>query len=125
MKFFLLVCMMCFLARVKPLGALADLNKMKAQLPVYLQRAASFNAVYSNVGDFTEGVLEWWRKNSDDQISEWSRAARIVFAISPNSASCERVFALLKSMFGEQQMNSLSDFIQAALMLRYNKRVVG
>jgi hypothetical protein len=46
-------------------------------------------------------------------------------ARSARTASCERVFALLKSMFGEQQMNSLSDFIQAALMLRYNKRVVG
>ena len=26
-----------------------------------------------------------------------------MFAISPNSASCERVFALLKRLFGEQQ----------------------
>ena len=36
-------------------------------------------------------------------------AARVVFAISPNSASCERVFALLKRLFGEQQMSSLAD----------------
>ena len=37
----------------------------------------------------------------------------------------ERVFALIKNMFGEQQMFSLSDIIQAALMLRYNGRRVG
>ena len=43
----------------------------------------------------------------------------------PNSASCERVFALLKSMFGEEQMSALTDYIQSALMLRYNKRCVG
>jgi len=28
-------------------------------------------------------------------------------------------------MFGDQQATALSDYIQAALMLRYNKRKVG
>ena len=54
-----------------------------------------------------------------------AEAARVVFAISANSANCERVFALIKTMFGEQQMLSLSDMIQAALMLRSNGRRVG
>ena len=35
------------------------------------------------------------------------------------------VFALVKTMFDEQQMSTLADKIQAALMLRYNKRTVG
>ena len=35
-----------------------------------------------------------------------------------NSASCERVFALLKRLFGEQQMRSLADLVQAMLMQR-------
>ena len=52
-------------------------------------------------------------------------AARIVFAMSPSSASCERVFSLLKEMFGEQQMSALADYIRAALMLKFNKRVIG
>ena len=38
---------------------------------------------------------------------------------------CERVFLLLKLMFGEQQMEVLRYYIQAALMLRYNNRRVG
>ena len=41
------------------------------------------------------------------------------------SASCERVFALLKSLFGEQQMSALADYVQASLMLNYNGRRVG
>ena len=49
----------------------------------------------------------------------------MVFAISPNSAACERVFALLKVMFGDQQMSALADYIQTALMLAYNKRTLG
>ena len=32
---------------------------------------------------------------------------------------------LVKTMFGEQQMSALSDMIQAALMLRTNKRRLG
>lgn len=63
--------------------------------------------------------------NSDDAISGWVQAAQIVFAISPNSASCERVFALLKTMFGDLQVSTLADYIQAALMLRYNDRKIG
>ena len=55
----------------------------------------------------------------------WALAARIVFASSPNSASCERVFALLRNLFGELQMRSLADYVQAALMLNYNQRNVG
>ena len=66
-----------------------------------------------------DGVLP----NSDDQISAWSEAARIVFAMSPNSALCERVFALLKNMFGDEQMSSLADYIQAALMLNELQRM--
>ena len=50
---------------------------------------------------------------------------RIVFSSSPNSASCERVFALLRNLFGELQMRSLADYVQAALMLNYNQRSVG
>ena len=45
--------------------------------------------------------------------------------ISPNSASCERVFSLLRRMFGDQQLSSLADYIQSALMLAYNERQVG
>ena len=87
------------LANVKPLGALADIAKMKAQLPIYLSRAAGFTANTSDVEAFSDGVLEWWRRNGDSAISAWVDAARIVFAFSPNSASCERVFALLKNMW--------------------------
>ena len=44
---------------------------------------------------------------------------------SPETASCERVFALLRNLFGELQMKSLADYVQAALMLNNNQRSVG
>ena len=60
-----------------------------------------------------------------NSFKAWALAARIVFAISPNSASRERVFSVLERLFGDQQLSSLSDLLQASLMLNYNKRVVG
>ena len=76
------------------------------------------------VADYSDAILAWWRANGSS-FKAWAVAARIVFAISPNSASCERVFSLVKVMFGEQQMSALADYIAAALMLRFNKRQVG
>ena len=72
----------------------------------------------------SDAILDWWRTSSST-FPAWALAARVVFAISPNSGSCERVFARLKDLFGEQQASALADYVQAALMLNYNKRRVG
>ena len=68
--------------------------------------------------------MNWWRFNGH-HFSGWALAARIVFAISPNSASCERVFALLKNLFGNDAYGALSDYLNAALMKNYADRTVG
>ena len=47
---------------------------------------------------------------------------RIVGAFTPSSAAAERVFSLLKSMWGDTQLSALADMLQASLMLKYNKR---
>ena len=110
--------------RLAPTG-LGMLPGMKSELPLYLAAATSAPVFdKSSVDDFTEELLKWWRTNGKT-FPAWAEAARVVFAISANSANCERVFALIKTMFGEQQMLSLSDMIQAALMLRSNGRRVG
>ena len=98
---------------------------MQQQMPQFL--AACLLAPVFDVSDvaaYTEAILAWWRKNGKS-FPAWALAAQIVFAFSPNSASCERVFSLLKLMFGDQQMSALADYVRAALMLRYNERRVG
>jgi hypothetical protein len=50
---------------------------------------------------------------------------QIVGSLTPNSAAAERVFSMLKQMFGDTQMRALMDMIQAAFMLKYNGRTVG
>ena len=78
----------------------------------------------TSVEDFTEALLRWWRTNGKS-FPVWALAARIGFAISPSSAACERVFALLKKMFTDDQRSTLGDALEAALMLRSNGRRVG
>ncbi|KAK3280462.1 hypothetical protein CYMTET_11697 [Cymbomonas tetramitiformis] len=113
------------LACIVPLARANDgslVSDLEGELPDYLSAAAGFTCDHTDVVAFTEAVLGWWR-NHGNTIPKWSAAARIVFALSPNSCPCERVFSLLESMFGSGQETALADYLQAALMLRYNKRL--
>ena len=113
------------MAAITPLRSLDMLDQLKQEAPLYRAAAGSAGAFdKSSVADYTDAMLTWWRTNGGS-FPAWALAARIVFASSPNSASCERVFALLKNLFGEQQMSALADYVQAALMLNYNQRRVG
>ena len=78
----------------------------------------------SDMHIFTKGVLSWWATNGH-KFPTWAKAARMVFALTPNSASAERVFSLLKLMFGNTQGRALGDYLEVALMLKYNTRKVG
>ena len=69
-------------------------------------------------------MLGFWA-NYGNEFPTWALAMQIVGSFTPNSAAAERVFSMLKLMLGDTQMSALADMIQAALMLRYNKRVVG
>ena len=98
---------------------------LKVELSAYKVAARTITTLdYNDVSVFSTTVLQFWRLNAS-QIPAWSAAARIVFVITPNSAASERVFSLLEGMFGKDRHASLADVLQAALMLRYNKRTVG
>ena len=110
------------LAVVTPIARLCSLDDLKAEVPAFAAAAAGARiAAGSDIAAFTDDVLAWWRANTAT-LPAWAHAARIAFALAPNSASCERVFSLLESMFGDAQTSALSDYLQAALMLRYNGR---
>lgn len=103
------------------------LPHLMEELPIYLSLAAAVTIEHTESAEdhtFTNQVLKFFKDNASG-IPHWAAAARIVFAYTPNSAAAERVFSLLNSMFGDTQYSALADCIQASLMLRYNKRVVG
>ena len=113
------------LAVVKPLRNMTA--ALLGELPAYLVATAGVVIDHSEGKEdhsFTEQVLKWWATNGS-KFPAWAEAAQIIFAFTPNSAAAERVFSMLKSMFGDQQMETLADIIQTALMLRINERRVG
>ena len=97
---------------------------MIREIADYKAMAAGFTADPHKMDEFTEKVLRFWR-GKREKLPNFRAAARIAFALKPNSASCERVFSLLKQFFGEQEDDSLADLIQAILMLNYNNRSPG
>lgn len=115
------------LANIKPIREHVNIDELQAQLPAYLAAAARAPPHgLDDVAAYTESVLNFWRTNTTEaSMPAWRLAARITFAFSPNSASCERVFSLLSCMFDDAQHSSLADTIQAALMLRYNRNKRG
>jgi hypothetical protein len=84
--------------------------------------ASSSTCNHSDVGEFTEAVLGWW-KNHGGEVGAWAIGAQIVFSLTPNSAAAERIFSQMKDMFGDKQASALADMLQAAMMLRYHKRM--
>ncbi len=77
---------------------------MKAEVPFYLSACSSASLVvdHGDVKEFTTKVLKWWALADKSKFPAWAVAARIVFSFTPNSAACERVFSLLKFIFGDQ-----------------------
>ena len=110
-------------------GAAADgdetlpfVSQLKRDLPLYLAAVRGFTCNHGDVDEFTEAVLGWW-KNHAAEVGAWAVGAQIIFSLTPNSAAAERIFSQMKDMFGAKQASALSDMLQAAMMLRYHKRL--
>ena len=113
------------LSAIVPIGVHRLTPGLVRELPAYLLAATTCTGFdRGDIPAFTAGVLAWWKMNHP-QFPTWALAARIVFALLPSSAPCERVFSLVESMFGHDQLSSLADMLQGSVMLRYNDRVVG
>ena len=88
------------------------LDALKTELPAYLSHASDVSSEID--------PLKWWHDHSSG-LPHWSNAVRQVIAIQPSSAASERVFSLLNNTFSSQQDASLQDYIEASLMLQFNK----
>ena len=87
--------------------------------PDYAVACRGIQIDHRDVESFTSDVLAWWAANHT-KFPTWAIAARIAFSLSPNSASCERVFSLLQCVFGVDRVKSLADQVEASIMLRFN-----
>ena len=55
-------------------------------------------------------------------IQRWSNTAQNVLLLQPSSAAAERVFSVLNNTFASKQLRALEDYVEASIMLQYNKR---
>ena len=110
---------------MKPTGSLLDqslsclpfldadeLERLESELPAYLAQVCDLDP------DFNP--LEWWKQNAP-VLPSWSSAAKKILLVQPSSTAAERVFSLLKASFGDQQDSSLQDYVEASLVLQFNK----
>ena len=101
---------------IQPLAYHNLIVGMKSEVHAYLTACVGVVVDTSSMEAFTNSVLLFWRRNGH-KFPTWAAAARIMFSMTPNSASAERVFSLLKAMFGDAaRASSLSDLVQGSLM---------
>ena len=96
-----------------PFVTAEEITKLKAELPAYLAKVEDLDESLDN--------LQWW-KNQETNLPNWSALVKKILVVQPSSAAVERVFSPLKASFGDQQEQSLQDYIEASVMLRYNFR---
>lgn len=89
------------------------LSQLKAELPEYLVKAADVSADMA--------PLEWWDRQ-EHSLPHWSASVRKTILIQPSSAAAERVFSLMKASFNRSRDRALQDYIEASLILQYDKR---
>ena len=90
----------------------SSLSDLKSELSAYLAASEDVSPDLC--------PLEFWRRHKDS-LPSWASAVCKVILVQPSSAASERVFSILNQSFGEQQALSLQDYIEASLMLQYNK----
>ena len=103
---------------IKPLHHHNLIGGMEDEVHAYMAACVGVNIDASDHTSFTTTVLAFWRYHGH-KFPTWSTAARIMFAMSPNSCAAERVFSLLKLYFGHCH-GQLADYIEGSLMLAYN-----
>ena len=86
-----------------------------AELPDYV--SASQDVVVTT----EEEKVKWWYQHVE-RLPRWSAAVKQALLVHPSSAAAERAFSLLSAAFSDQQDRALADYLQASVMLQYNKR---
>jgi hypothetical protein len=67
-------------------------KRLQRDLLFYFAAASGFSIDHSDVGDFTEGFLGWWKSHATE-VGAWGDVALIAFTMAKNSAGAERVFS--------------------------------
>ena len=102
------VCEMCC---IPFLDSNEVIQQLQSELPTYLTIAEG------TAGD--TDVPQWWARHAREE-NHWASACSKILLLQPSSATSERVFSLLQSLFSDRKESALEDYIETSLMLQYN-----
>ena len=86
----------------------SNLAELKEEFPKYVALTEEVSSDYT--------ILNFWKDHAA-AIPKWSNAARKILLLQPSSAAAERVFSVLNNSFGDQQLSSLEDYLEASIMM--------
>jgi len=98
-------------------------DDLVSELSLYLEVCQREGIDFSNVVKVTQClpfITEFWDKYKT-RLPKWYDFATKCMLLQPSSASVERLFSLLKLVFGDLQASSLQDKVQLQVQLMYNK----
>ena len=105
-----------------------------SDLTVNAAHSQSFSRASSSVETALPSLLSRLRPPTSSELSRkrvidhtasiqiWSNTAQNVLLLQPSSAAAERVFSVLNNTFARKQLRALEDYVEASIMLQYNKR---
>jgi hAT family C-terminal dimerisation region len=91
-------------------------EELIAQLHKYYEQTSPYNSSYSPQN---EKPLTWWKYIFDGR-SSLSRLAKVIFSITPHSASCERLFSSLGWFVGKRRTNLDVQTIESMAKVYYH-----
>ncbi|CAB5180156.1 unnamed protein product [Rhizophagus irregularis] len=82
--------------------------ELDVQLRAYFDNSEPYNTSYS----VHDTAYHWWNSIVDGKFSSLSRLAKVIFSITPHSASCERLFSAMGWLFGKRRINLQPETIE-------------
>ena len=92
----------------------ATIANLAQELPLYFAAADGVKVACE------EDKVTWWAAHRDT-LPHWCVLVKKLLLIQPSSAAAERVFSLLAIVFTSQEDSALQDYLEASVMLLYNK----
>jgi hypothetical protein len=97
-----------------------SINDLKVQWPAMKVVASTVDVTRADKDD--EILAFWYTQRAEASIKAWHDAFLKVALVPASSAAVERLFSHLRRMFDATQTDALRDYIETAVMLRYNNR---
>ena len=100
------------------------IDSLLDELPLYKTESELHclpNLVNPKISELVEQIRIFWNSRKK-KLPHWYDFVTLCMLLQPSSASVERLFSMLKFVFGDYQHSSLNDKVVLSVQLRYNHR---